>query len=124
MANVRTTSMTFPYPLGKVYPGANFAIQSVPLTQNITPVAVDNATPERNFNGIWIQASKDNTDVIYVCSTDDAPDLVNKTNILAELSAGDWYPRSKEWANNRRIDVLYIGALNALDHAIVSIDQF
>ncbi len=122
--NVRTGQMSFPYSLGRIIPGAAFAGASVPLTQNVQPVNNDGVSPDVMFNSIWIQAHVGNTGTIYICGTAAAPDLVNFTNVLGELTAGQWYPRTKEWANNRSIAGLFIGAENATDFAIVSIDQF
>lgn len=122
--NVKTNAMGFPYPLGKVYPAASFATLCVALTQNVVPVNNDGTTPDYQFNGIFIQADPDNEDTIYVCSTADAPDATAFTNVLAKLSPGAWFPRTKEWANNRDIRRLFIGAKNATDSAIVTIDQF
>jgi hypothetical protein len=116
--------MTWPFPLGKVFPGVNHATASVPLTQNITPVHASDSTPVRYFNGLFIQADLNNGDIIYVCSNASAPDLTNYTNVLGEIVAGGSFPRAKEWANNRDISTLYIGAKNATDFVIVIIDQF
>jgi len=125
--DVRTEALGFPACLGKVFPGAVFATASVPLTQNIRPVKIDhagNTVADVNFNGIFIQAHSDNNGLIYVCSNASPPDLVLYTNVLGEVAPGVWYPRSKEWANNRDISKLFIGAANATDFAIVVIDQF
>ena len=122
--NVKTGDMQFPYSLGKVYPGASFATVSAALTQNIVPVNNDGVTRDRMFNGIAIQAHPDNGDDLYICNSASAPDTTNYTNILAVLSPGAWYGRGKEWANNRNISTLFVGAKNQNDFAIVSIDQF
>lgn len=127
---VKTGSLGWPMALGKVFPGAAFATACVPLTQNIQPCDNDGVTPDNQFNGAFIQANpgaganNPNAGNIYVCTTAAAPDLVNFTNVLAVLTPGAWYPRGKEWANNRDISKLFIGADNATDFAIVSIDQF
>jgi hypothetical protein len=121
--NVKTGTVKFPWPLGKVYPGASYATVSAPLTQNIQPVNID-LTPDNQFNGIFIQANPNNAGNIYVCSSAANPDETAYTNVLGILSPGAWYPRGKEWANNRDITGLFIGADNATDFAIVSIDQF
>ena len=120
--NQRTGQMHYPFPMGKISPGSAFASASVPLTQNIMPVNQDGVTPDFNFNGIWIQADMNNSDTIYICSNASAPDLVNFSNVLGELQAGAWYPRTKEWAQNRQINTLFIGAKNAVDFVICSID--
>jgi hypothetical protein len=126
--NVKTGAMGFPYPMGKVFPGASYATVSVPLTQNIIPTKTNGVdgteVPDYQFNGVWIQANPDNTGYIYVCSNASAPDTTNYTNVLGFLSAGQWFPRVKEWANNRDISKLYVGAANATDFAIVVIDAF
>ena len=121
--NVKTSAMTWPYPLGKVYPGAAFSTASVPLTQNIQPANAD-LSPDNRFNAIWMQASPGNSGYIYICSTAAAPDKVAYSNVLGVMPAGQWFPRTKEWANNRALNTLFIGADNATDFAIVSIDQF
>ena len=119
----------YPYSLGKIQPGGTFATACVPLTQNIQPVNND-GTKDHIFNGIFIQAfggtslQPANTGVIFVCNSAAAPDLVNFTNIIAVLQAGDQFPRSKEWANNRDINKLFIGAENGVDFALVSVDAF
>jgi len=121
---VKTGSQPYPWALGKVLPGAAYATASVPLTQNIQPVNAD-GTPDKMFNGIYIQASPKNTGIcMYVCSNASPPDEVNFTNVLAFLPPGTSYPRSKDWANNRDITALYIGADNATDFVIVSVDSF
>lgn len=123
MANVKTTDMTWPYALGAIIPGATFATASVPLTQNVTPVDV-HGVPETRFNGIWIQASPDNNGVLYICKDANPPDKVAYSNVLGWLQPGLWYPRDKEWANNRDINTLFVGADNATDFGIAVIDQF
>ena len=121
---VKTGDMGWPAPLGKVSPGGGFATLSVPLTQNIQPVNNDGVTPDNQFNGIFIQADPDNTgSAIYVCSNAQAPDTVNFSNVLWKLTPGATYPRSKEWTNTRDLSKIFIGAVNATDGAIVSIDQ-
>ena len=119
----------YPYSLRKIVPGATFATACQPLTANIQPVNND-GSKDHIFNGIFIEAFggtstiAGNTGVIFVCNSAAAPDLVNFTNILAILNPGDSFPRSKEWANNRDINKLFIGAENATDFAFVSIDAF
>jgi hypothetical protein len=121
--NVIPGAVGYPLSLGKVFPGASFASQSAPLTQNIQPVKMD-GSKDNNFSGVFIQAHTENSGNIYICSNSAAPDLVAYTNVLAEVMAGGTYPRGKEWANNRDISKLFIGAGNATDFAIVSIDAF
>ncbi len=119
--------MTFPYPLGKVFPGASFATISVPLTQNIQPTKKDNLgneVPDNQFNGIFIRASNLNSGNMYVCNTAAAPDLTAYSNVIDELPPGAAFPRGKEWANNRDITALFIGATNATDFTIPALDQF
>lgn len=128
--NVKTSVMPLPYSLGLVKPGATFATVSVPLTQNIVPVEQDGTTPHRMFSGIFITAFAGagaiatNTGNIYICNTSAAPDLTNFTNVIAILQPGDIFPRYKEWSNNRDIGILFIGADNADDQALVSVDAF
>lgn len=127
---VKVASMPLPYSLGKVFPGAAFATLSVPLTQNIIPVEQDNITLVRMVNGIFIVAFQGtgavagNTFPIYICNTADPPDLVAFTNVVAILPPGYTFPRSKDWSQNRDLSTLYIGAENATDFALVSIDSF
>lgn len=128
MANVEVATMPFPFSLGKVFPGAAFAAASAPLTQNSTPTEHGRAV--RMFNGIFIYSWPGNATTpsngapLYICNTAAAPDLVNFTNVIAVLQPGDTFPRSKEWALNRDIGTLFIGAENATDFALVSIDSF
>ena len=128
--SVKTSAMVFPYSLGAIRPGATFASASASLVQNIVPVNNDNVTPDYQFNGIFIQAFPGTGSVagnlkpIYVCNSAAAPDLTNFTNVIGILQPGDIWPRAKEWANNRSIRNLYIGAENATDFALVTIDQF
>jgi len=119
---VKITS--YPFSLGKIIPGATFASACVPLTQNVLPVQNDGVTPDTQFNSIVIQAHGTNTGIVYVCTSAAAPDLTNYTNVIGELTAGQTYPRSKEWANNRNISSIYIGAVNAADFVIASVDAF
>jgi hypothetical protein len=116
--------MNFPTSLGLIGPGASFATLSAALTMNIQPVANDGVTPDNQFNGIWIQALKGNAADIYVCNSAAAPDVATYTNVIAILSPGEWLPRVKEWSNTRDISKLFVGALNATDFAIASIDAF
>jgi hypothetical protein len=113
----------YPFPLGKILPGATFATASVPLTQNIQPVDVA-GLPDNNWNGIFIQAHVLNVGPIYICSNAAGPDLVNYTNILGEVLPGGSFPRGKEWANNRDISKIFVGAGNATDFAIACLDGF
>lgn len=122
--NTKVGDLILPAALGKVFPAASYATLSVPLTQNIVPCKADGTTPDNQFNGIWIQAANANSGTIYVCNTAAAPDTSAYTNIIGELTAGQWFPRTKEWANNRDISKLFIGAENATDFAIVSLDAF
>jgi len=132
--DVLTSAMNFPYSLGKILPGSTYASASVPLTQNTRPVRFDPTTeanvPETMFNGIYIQAfggtgnSDGNSKAIFVCNSAAAPDTTNYTNVVGVLMPGDQFPRFKEWANNRDLSKLYIGAQNATDFALVVIDQF
>ena len=128
---VKISSMGFPFPLGKIIPGATFAAASAPLTQNYTPTD-DAGNPIRMFNGVFITAwagnaagtVASNSGPIYICSNALAPDLILFSNVIAVLYPGDSFPRSKEWSGNRDIGTLYIGAENGADFAIASIDQF
>ena len=126
--NVRTESLNFPFALGKLCPGAAFASASIPLTINYQPTKADCQkgveVVDNQFNGIWIQAFPNNAGLIYVCNSSDAPDLVLYSNVIGIMQPGDWWPRIKEWANNRDLSKLYIGAANATDFAIALIDQF
>lgn len=124
MADVQTGSMKFPYPLGKILPGANFATLSAPVTMNVNPVSVDGSS-DYLFNEILLMADEANTASIFICSNASAPDLVGFTNILAELRAGDAYPRGPhDWANRKDIRRFFVGALNATDFVFGSIDRF
>jgi hypothetical protein len=119
----------YPYSLGKIIPGATFATACVPLTANIQPVNND-GSKDHIFNGIFIRSFPGtstiagNTGAIFICNSAAAPDLVNFTNIIDILSPGDSFPRSKEWANNRDISKLFIGAENATDFALAFVDAF
>lgn len=123
---VDTGLMHYPYPLGKITPGGTTA--SVPLTQNIQPVKKNHEgqmVPDNQWNYISIQADPDNTgNYIFLCSDANAPDTLNYTNVIAKLYPGVFYPWNKEWANNRDLSQIFIGALNATDSAIVSISAF
>jgi hypothetical protein len=116
--------MAFPYSLGLIVPGGTFATVSVPLTQNIVPVANDGTTPDYQFNAISIQAAPANTGVIYICNSAAAPDKVGYTNVIYILAKGLVWTRQKEWANNRDISKIFLGADNGTDFAIASIDAF
>lgn len=120
--NVKTTSMTFPYPLGKLSPGAAYQTKSVPLTENVMPVGPDGATPDLMVNGVHILAHPENDGNIYVCNSAAAPDKTDYSNVLAVLLPGQWYPRGKEWGNSRNLGTLFIGADNATDFAIATMD--
>ena len=122
---VLTTSMQMPASLGKIFPGASYATLSVPLTQNIQPTRQthDGAIINDNqFNSIFIQAGVNNSAAIYICNSAAAPDTVAYTNIIEFLNPGLTFTRGKEWANNRDISDLFIGAQNAVDFAIANID--
>ena len=119
--NVKTTSMTFPYPLGKLCPGAAYQTSSVPLTQNVVPVGPD-GKPDLMVNNIAILAHPENDGNIYVCNSAAAPDKTDYSNVLAVLLPGQWYPRGKEWGNSRNLGTLFIGADNANDFAIATMD--
>jgi hypothetical protein len=128
--SVKTGSVPFPWSLGAIRPGATFASASAPLTKNTLPVMNDGVSHDKNFNGVFITAFGGtlglaaNIGSIFVCTSAAAPDTTNWTNVVAVLAPGQSWPRNKEWANNRDISVLYIGAENATDFALVSIDQF
>jgi hypothetical protein len=124
MANVKTGTMTFPASLGKLLPGADYAARSLPLTENIVPCENDGVTPDRRFNSIKVVAHPDNNGRIYICNSAAAPDTVNYTNIIDILAAGARWEMSKEWANNRDISTIFVGASNDSSFAIASIDQF
>ena len=119
----------YPFSLGKIQPGATFASACVPLTQNFNPVNKD-GTKDHIFNGIFIEAFGGtsslaaNTGVIFICNSAAAPDTVNWTNVITVLHPGDSFPRTKEWANNRDISRLFIGAENGVDFALASVDAF
>lgn len=121
--HVKTSAMVFPYSLGLFKPGASFGALSLPLTQNILPTNNDDS-PDYRFNGIWVQAHPDNGGYIYICNSALAPDPVDFTNVIGILRAGEWYPRSKEWANNRDLRGIFVGASDATSFAIALIDQF
>jgi hypothetical protein len=122
--NIKTGSMTWPFPMGKLFPGAAYATQSVPLTANVVPCDNDGVTPDYFFNGILVQASPNNTGLIYVCNSSAAPDKVGYSNVIYMLSAGQTWMNTKEWANVRDISKIFIGADNATDFAIASILQY
>lgn len=129
MANVRTETMTFPFPMGKFLPGATFATASLPFTQNTQPTKHDgqsgNDVPDNQFNRIVIQAAPGNgTGIIYICSTSGGADTTAYTNIIQALSAGQIFDRGKEWANNRDISKIFIGAGDSASFAFGYIDQF
>lgn len=117
--NVKTGSMSFPFSLGKLMPGASV---SIPLTTNFQPVKEDGSTPDTQFNAIFIQAHPDNSGYIYVCNSASAPDTTNYTNVLRVLAKGETFDLTKQWANNRDIGRIFIGAGDADDFAIASID--
>lgn len=126
----KVSSMIFPASLGPVGPGADFASLSAPITLNILPVKQDGVTPERMFNEIFITAfpgfgsTPSNTSAIFICNTSSPPDVSTFSNVIGMLNPGDQWPRKKDWANNRDIGSLFIGALNSSDFALVVIDQF
>ncbi len=122
--NVKTGSMSFPYPLGKLVPGQNWGSRSVPVTQNVIPVANDGVTPDYQFNNLTVLAGHTNTGKIYICNSAANPDKVGYSNVIYVLSAGLPWVYGKEWANNRDISKIYIGADNTVDFATASIDSF
>jgi hypothetical protein len=107
----KTGTVPYPWPLGKIVPGATFSTIALPITTNIQPVNAD-GTPDNMFNYIGIQADLSNALNIYIC-TSATPDLTNYTNVVGELSAGTWWSRGKEWANNRDISQIFIAAQNS-----------
>ena len=125
---IKVSSMTFPASLGVAKPGSSYATVSVPITQTRLPVLDDGVTASRMFNGIFITAFPGtgsvaaNTKPIYVCTNSSAPDLTNFLNVVGILQPGDVWPRSKDWACNRDVGTLYIGAENATDFALIAID--
>ena len=143
MANVNVASMSFPYPLGVLRPGANYASASIPLTTNVQPVKVQPvqqpvaALPmgtglmaENKFNLLEIRAWAGdgtiaaNSGAIYLCSNASAPDTTAFTNVIDVIQPGEAWPRSKEWADTIDISTIFIGATNATDFAIANISQF
>ena len=122
MAAVKTISMSFPYPLGKILPAGTTA--SLPLTTNVTPVKEDGVTAETRFAEIVIIAAFANGGVIYICNNALAPDTTNYTNIICELAAGQSFPREGEWSNNKDIDKLFVGASDGTSFAYGYISQF
>ncbi len=121
--NVKTGNMLFPFPLGKLLPGADFATLSVPLTENFTPCNSDGVTPDNQFNAITVQAGLDNTGVIYICNSAAAPDKTGYTNVIQMLTKGQTWGNDKGLACNRGVNSVFIGADNGTDFAIANIDQ-
>lgn len=128
--NVATSTMNYPFPMGKLMPGG--ATVSIPVTQNYQPGGHGNDGAfhkDNQFNELVIIASPDNTGngtsgYMFICNSAAAPDTVAYTNVLAWLQPGQAWAMSKEWASNRDISKVFVGALNATDFAIASINAF
>lgn len=121
--NINVGQVGMPFALGKLMPGATYATVSIPLVTNYQPVNQD-GTADNQWNNINLQADLNNSGTIYICNSAAAPDTTAYTNVIGELTAGAWFPRNKEWANNRDISKIFIGATNATDFVIGSIDAF
>lgn len=120
MANVKVSAMSFPYSLGKIFPGASYATVSVPLTQNITPTE-ENGDPSYQAREILIQALPGNGGYIYICNSAAAPDLTGYTNVVGILDGGvAWSRESSPFPAIHSLSKLYVGATNATDAVIAS----
>ncbi len=118
--SIKTTQMTWPFPLGKIAPGANFNTASVDLFGNFTITDLDNFPL---MAGLIITAHPDNTEKIYICKDANPPDLVNFLNVITILAAGTIFPFSREWGNQFNLKTIYIGAGDAASFATVAITQ-
>lgn len=109
---------TNPAPLGKIIPGLAASVLAV------TNVASQIGTNPM-VDDLLIQQPADSPGHIYICNSAAAPDLVNFTNVIYELSPGGSYSAGSGVGKVNGVDSskYYIGADNAGSYAIGSVRE-